>query len=291
MVQPSTGPEAGTYSKRTPLFDLHRESGPDVAHLNLHKTFCIPHGGGGPGVGPIDVREHLKPYLPGHVHLRGDGVKNGSVAAAPCGSARILAISWDYIAMMGRNGLRKATEVAILNAENYMAARLEPHFPVLYKGNARLVAHECIIDLRPLKDSAGVSVEDIAKRLMDFGFHAPIMSWPVAGILMIEPTESESKAEIDRFCDAMIAIRTEIRKIEDGSIDPEISTLILAPHTLDDIIGDWDRPYSREEAGYPVASLREDKYWSPANRIDQVFGHRHLVCSCPPLEAYQDLAE
>ena len=161
--------------------------------------------------------------------------------------------------MMGRNGLRKATEVAILNAKNYMAARLEPHFPVLYKGNAGLVAHECIIDVRPLKDSAGVSVEDIAKGLLDFGFHAPTMSWPVAGILMIEPTESESKAEIDRFCDAMIAIRTEIRKIEDGSIDPEINPLILAPHTLDEIIGDWDRPYSREEAGYPVASLREDK--------------------------------
>ena len=264
--------------------------GPDVAHLNLHKTFCIPHGGGGPGVGPIGVREHLKPYLPGHAHLPGDGAKNGPVAAAPWGSAGILAISWAYIAMMGRNGLRKATEVAILNA-NYMAARLEPHFPVLYKGSAGLVAHECIIDVRPLKDSAGVSVEDIAKRLMDFGFHAPTMSWPVAGTLMIEPTESESKAEIDRFCDAMIAIRAEIRKIEDGSIDPENNPLMLAPHTLDDIIGDWDRPYTREEAGYPVASLREDKYWSPVNRIDQVFGDRHLVCSCPPLEAYQDAAE
>jgi glycine dehydrogenase len=264
--------------------------GPDVAHLNLHKTFCIPHGGGGPGVGPIGVRAHLAGFIPGHAHLEQSSGERRPVAAAPWGSAGILAISWAYIAMMGSNGLRRATEIAILNA-NYMARRLEPHFPVLYKGAKALVAHECIIDVRPLKDSADVTVEDIAKRLMDYGFHAPTMSWPVAGTLMIEPTESESKAEIDRFCDAMIAIRQEIRRIEEGELDRGNNPLANAPHTLEDLMEEWARPYPREEAAYPVSSLREDKYWSPVNRIDQVFGDRHLVCSCPPIDAYRNAAE
>lgn len=265
--------------------------GPDVAHLNLHKTFCIPHGGGGPGVGPIGVRAHLKAFLPGHAHMpASEFATRDPVSAAPWGSAGILAISWAYIAMMGGNGLKRATEIAILNA-NYMAKRLEPHFPVLYKGADGLVAHECIIDVRPLKDSAGISVEDIAKRLMDYGFHAPTMSWPVAGTLMIEPTESESKAEIDRFCDAMIAIRDEARRIESGELPQDDNPLVHAPHTIDDIMGDWARAYSREEAVFPVASLRADKYWVPVNRIDQVYGDRHLVCSCPPLEAYLDAAD
>ena len=264
--------------------------GPDVAHLNLHKTFCIPHGGGGPGVGPIGVCAHLKPFLPGHEHLEGAARECRPVSAAPWGSAGILAISWAYIALMGGNGLKRATEVAILNA-NYMAHRLEPHFPVLYKGTAGRVAHECIIDVRALKDSAGISVEDIAKRLMDFGFHAPTMSWPVAGTLMIEPTESESKEELDRFCNAMIEIREEARRIESGEYDRENNPLVNAPHTADDVMRDWDRPYDRERAIYPTADQREDKYWPPVNRIDQVYGDRHLVCSCPPLDAYLDAAE
>ena len=264
--------------------------GPDVAHLNLHKTFCIPHGGGGPGVGPIGVCDHLTAFLPGHWHLEGAAADSSPVSAAPWGSASILAISWAYIALMGANGLKRATEIAILNA-NYMARRLEPHFPVLYKGTNGLVAHECIIDVRPLKDAADVSVEDIAKRLMDYGFHAPTMSWPVAGTLMIEPTESESKAELDRFCDAMISIREEVRRIESGDYDQENNPLSNAPHTVDDVMGDWERPYDRELAAYPVHSLRDDKYWPPVNRIDQVYGDRHLVCSCPPLDAYLDAAE
>lgn len=264
--------------------------GPDVAHLNLHKTFCIPHGGGGPGVGPIGVRSHLKSFLPGHLHLEESGPEGSPVSAAPWGSAGILAISWAYIALMGGNGLKRATEVAILNA-NYMARRLEPHFPVLYKGANGLVAHECIIDVRPLKESADVSVEDIAKRLMDYGFHAPTMSWPVAGTLMIEPTESESRAELDRFCDAMIAIRQEVRRIENGELERDNNPLVNAPHTVDDVIGDWDRPYPAIEGAYPVDGLKEDKYWPPVNRIDQVFGDRHLVCSCPPLDAYMDAAD
>ena len=264
--------------------------GPDVAHLNLHKTFCIPHGGGGPGVGPIGVRAHLTAFLPGHSHLEGAAADSSPVSAAPWGSAGILAISWAYIALMGANGLKRATEIAILNA-NYMAQRLKPHFPVLYKGANGLVAHECIIDVRPLKDAADVSVEDIAKRLMDYGFHAPTMSWPVAGTLMIEPTESESKAELDRFCDAMISIREEVQRIESGDYDQENNPLSNAPHTVDDVMGDWDRSYDRETAAYPAQSLRDDKYWPPVNRIDQVYGDRHLVCSCPPLDAYLDAAE
>ena len=266
--------------------------GPDVAHLNLHKTFCIPHGGGGPGVGPIGVAAHLAPYLPGHPVVPECGPKGvGAVSAAPWGSASILPISWAYIALMGAEGLTKATQVAILNA-NYIAKRLSPHYPVVYTGAHGLVAHECIVDVRMFKDSADVAVDDVAKRLMDYGFHAPTMSWPVAGTLMIEPTESESRAEIDRFCDAMIAIREEIRRIETGKLDRKDNPLKNAPHTLDDIVSaDWKRPYSIEEAVFPVSSLREDKYWPPVNRIDQVYGDRHLMCSCLPPEAYQEAAE
>jgi len=267
--------------------------GADVAHLNLHKTFAIPHGGGGPGVGPIGVAEHLAPFLPGHPLRPEAGPEGGvgAVAAAPWGSAGVLPISWAYIALMGRDGLARATAVAILNA-NYIAKRLAPHYPVLYTGPGGLVAHECIIDLRALKDSAEISVDDVAKRLMDYGFHAPTMSWPVAGTLMIEPTESESKVELDRFCDAMIAIREEIRKVEAGDWPQGDNPLVNAPHTVEEIAAaDWAHPYSREEAVFPVAGLRADKYWPPVNRIDQAYGDRHLVCSCPPLDAYQQAAE
>jgi glycine dehydrogenase len=261
--------------------------------MNLHKTFCIPHGGGGPGIGPIGVKAHLAPYLPGHP-LRpeaGPDTGIGPVSAAPWGSAGILPISWAYIAMMGRDGLRKATEVAILSA-NYLAARLAPHYPVLYTGAHGLVAHECIIDLRPLKESSGISVDDVAKRLMDYGFHAPTMSFPVAGTLMIEPTESEPLAELDRFCEAMIAIRGEIRRIEQGHQDREDNPLKHAPHTMADVAADqWSHAYGREEAAFPVAGLRDNKYWPPVNRIDQVYGDRHLVCACPPLDAYKNAAE
>jgi glycine dehydrogenase len=259
--------------------------GPDVAHVNLHKTFCIPHGGGGPGVGPIGVAEHLAPYLPGDPRER----DAGAVTAAPWGSAGILPISWTYIALMGRDGLKKATEVAILNA-NYIARRLSLHFPVLYTGPGGFVAHECIIDVRPLKDSAGIAVDDIAKRLMDFGFHAPTMSFPVPGTLMIEPTESESKAELDRFCDAMIAIREEIADVESGALEAGNNPLVNAPHTMADLI-DWDRPYGIERAVFPTAWVAADKYWPTVNRIDQVYGDRNLVCSCLPLEDYRDAAE
>ena len=259
--------------------------GPDVAHVNLHKTFCIPHGGGGPGVGPIGVGEHLAPHLPGHALTK----KSGAVTAAPWGSAGILPISWAYIALMGCQGLKKATSVAILNA-NYMAKKLGPHYPVLYTGPDGFVAHECIIDVRHLKDSVGISVDDIAKRLMDYGFHAPTMSFPVAGTLMIEPTESESRAELDRFCDAMIAIRGEIAEIESGALATEDNPLVNAPHTTADLL-DWDRPYSIERAVFPMASVAADKYWPTVNRIDQVYGDRNLVCSCLPLEAYENAAE
>jgi glycine dehydrogenase len=258
--------------------------GGDVSHLNLHKTFCIPHGGGGPGVGPIGVKSHLAPFLPGHGSVGLEGI--GAVAAAPWGSASILPITWTYITLMGRDGLRHATVMAILNA-NYIARRLEPHYPVLYRGENGLVAHECILDLRPLKDSTGISVDDVAKRLMDFGFHAPTMSFPVPGTLMIEPTESESKAELDRFCDAMIAIRAEIAKVASGEFDARDNPLVNAPHTAEAIAGEWTHPYSRELAAYPVASLRGNKYWSPVGRVDNVYGDRNLVCACPPMSDYE----
>jgi glycine dehydrogenase len=267
--------------------------GADVAHLNLHKTFCIPHGGGGPGVGPIGVGKHLQPYLPNHplVGEAGPETGMGPVSAAPWGSALILPISWSYIAMMGPAGLKRATEVAILNA-NYIAKRLGEHFPIVYSGPGGLVAHECIVDPRAFKASAEVTVDDIAKRLMDYGFHAPTMSWPVAGTLMIEPTESESKAELDRFCDAMIAIRAEIGRIESGDWTQDDNPLHGAPHTLDEVTAsEWSHAYDRETAAFPVASLREAKYWPPVARIDQAYGDRHLVCACPPLTAYQDAAE
>ena len=248
--------------------------GSDVSHLNLHKTFCIPHGGGGPGVGPIGVGAHLVPFLPGHRTVEGEEDHVGAVSAAAYGSAGILPISWAYVAMMGASGLKRATEVAILSA-NYLAKRLGAHYPVLYTGRDGLVAHECIIDLRPLKDACGVTVDDVAKRLMDYGFHAPTMSFPVAGTLMIEPTESESLAELDRFCEAMIAIRAEIAAVEKGEIAAEPSPLRHAPHTAEDVISDgWDRAYSREVGAYPVARLRHTKMWPPVGRIDNVHGDR-----------------
>lgn len=261
--------------------------GGDVSHLNLHKTFCIPHGGGGPGMGPIGVKAHLVPHLPGHPETGGD---EGPVSAAPYGSPSLLPISWAYCLLMGGEGLTQATRVAILNA-NYIAQRLEGAYEVLYKGKTGRVAHECIIDTRPFERSAGVTVEDIAKRLMDCGFHAPTMSWPVAGTLMIEPTESETKAELDRFCDAMLAIREEIRDIEEGRIDRDNNPLKNAPHTMEDLVKDWDRPYSREQGCFPPGAFRVDKYWPPVNRVDNVYGDRHLVCTCPPMEEYQEAAE
>ncbi|MBH62866.1 MAG: glycine dehydrogenase (aminomethyl-transferring) [Alphaproteobacteria bacterium] len=267
--------------------------GADVMHFNLHKTFCIPHGGGGPGMGPIGAKSHLAPFMPNHPLIEEAGPETGvgPISAGPWGSALILPISWAYIALMGDAGLRKATEVAILNA-NYMARRLEPHYPVVYRGQNDFVAHECIIDCRRIQDDTGVTVEDIAKRLMDYGFHAPTMSWPVAGALMIEPTESESRHELDRFCDAMISIREEISEIERGEADAEDNLLHNAPHTMDDIAdAEWTHPYSRERAVFPVPGLRESKYWPPVNRIDQVYGDRHLICVCPPLEAYAQAAE
>ena len=272
---------------------LPGQFGPDVAHLNLHKTFCIPHGGGGPGVGPIGVAAHLAPFLPGHPLVPESGPAGGigPVSAAPWGSAGILPISWAYIAMMGRSGLTRASEVAILSA-NYIARQLAPHYPVLYTAPGGLVAHECIVELRHLKKSAGIEVDDVAKRLMDYGFHAPTMSFPVAGTLMIEPTESESKAELDRFCDAMIAIRAEIAAIEEGRADPADNPLKNAPHTMDDIAdAAWNRSYSREQAVFPADGLRQAKYWPPVNRIDQVHGDRNLICACPPLESYSEAAE
>jgi glycine dehydrogenase len=261
--------------------------GSDVSHLNLHKTFCIPHGGGGPGMGPIGVKAHLAPHLPGHPETDG---KAGAVSAAPHGSASVLPISWSYILMMGAEGLTQATKVAILNA-NYIAARLKGAYDVLYKSETGRVAHECIIDTRPLQASCGVTVDDIAKRLIDCGFHAPTMSWPVAGTLMIEPTESETKAELDRFCDAMLAIREETRAIESGAMDRENNPLKNAPHTVQDLVGEWERPYSREQACFPPGAFRVDKYWPPVNRVDNVYGDRNLVCSCPPVTDYLEAAE
>ncbi|WFU19477.1 aminomethyl-transferring glycine dehydrogenase [Bradyrhizobium sp. CB3481] len=266
--------------------------GADVSHLNLHKTFCIPHGGGGPGMGPIGVKAHLAPYLPGHPATDGATAHPvGPVSAAPFGSASILTISYIYILMMSGEGLQRATEVAILNA-NYIASRLDPHFPVLYRNAKGRVAHECIVDPRALKTTTGVTVDDIAKRLIDYGFHAPTMSFPVAGTLMIEPTESESKAELDRFCDAMIAIRSEITEIEIGRWKVEASPLRHAPHTVHDIVDDaWNRPYSRATGCFPDGISRTDKYWSPVGRVDNVYGDRNLVCSCPPVEDYAQAAE
>jgi glycine dehydrogenase len=264
------------------------DMGADVCHINLHKTFCIPHGGGGPGMGPIAVAPHLVPFLPGHPLADvGGGVEAiGPVSAAPWGSASILPISYMYMELMGGDGLTQATKVAILSA-NYIAHRLDAHFPVLYKGTRGLIAHECILDCRPYKTSAGIEVEDIAKRLMDYGFHAPTVSFPVAGTLMVEPTESESRGELDRFCDAMIAIREEIRAIEEGRADRQNNVLKRAPHTMAQIVSsDWTRPYSREAAAFPAPWTRAHKFWPSVGRIDAAFGDRTLVCSCPPIEEY-----
>ena len=260
--------------------------GADVCHINLHKTFAIPHGGGGPGMGPIAVAEHLKPFLPGHPLESPDRGQVGPVAAAPFGSASILPISWMYIVMLGAEGLKRASQVAIANA-NYMAQRLRPHYPVLYHGEGGFCAHEFIIDARAFKKTAGIDVEDIAKRLMDFGFHSPTMSFPVPGTLMIEPTESESKPELDRFCDAMIAIREEIRALEQGRGDPALSALRHAPHTADVVTRtEWTQPYTRQHAAFPAPWTRDHKYWPPVGRIDNAAGDRHLVCVCPPVQAY-----
>ncbi|EPW6410097.1 aminomethyl-transferring glycine dehydrogenase [Vibrio vulnificus] len=261
--------------------------GSDVSHLNLHKTFCIPHGGGGPGMGPIGVKSHLAPFLPGHIENGVEG-KEFAVSAADLGSASILPISWAYIAMMGADGLTEATKVAILNA-NYVMERLRPHYPVLYRGTNGRVAHECIIDIRPLKEETGISEEDIAKRLMDYGFHAPTMSFPVAGTLMVEPTESEDLEELDRFCDAMIAIREEMSKVKNGEWPLENNPLVNAPHTQVDLMEEqWDRPYPREIACFPSAATKRSKYWPTVNRVDNVYGDRNLVCSCPGIENYEE---
>lgn len=263
------------------------EIGSDVSHLNLHKTFCIPHGGGGPGMGPIGVKKHLERFLPGHPETGGE---TGPVSAAPYGSASILPISWAYCMLMGGEGLTQATKVAILNA-NYIAARLDDAFPVLYRGRHGRVAHECIIDPRAFDESSEVTVEDIAKRLMDSGFHAPTMSWPVAGTLMIEPTESETKAELDRFIEAMLSIRSEIAEIESGALPKDNNPLKLAPHTVNDLVAEWDRPYSREQGCFPPGAFRVDKYWPPVGRVDNAHGDRNLICQCPPLENYVEAAE
>ena len=270
------------------------EMGADVMHINLHKTFAIPHGGGGPGMGPIGVKVHLAPFLPGHPLVEGvnpaAGQKGtvGTVSAAPWGSASILTISWAYIAMMGADGLRRATQVAILNA-NYIAARLREHYPVLYTGRNGMVAHECILDLRPIKQRSNITVDDIAKRLVDYGFHAPTMSFPVADTLMIEPTESENKRELDRFCDAMISIRKEIERVEQGESDRENNPLKNAPHTHRLLLEpEWKMPYSKQEAFYPLHTIRDDKYWPPVGRVDNLHGDRNLFCSCPPIEDYSE---
>ena len=261
--------------------------GSDVSHLNLHKTFCIPHGGGGPGMGPIGVKSHLAPFLPGHIENGADG-ENFAVSAADMGSASILPISWAYIAMMGEVGLTDATKVAILNA-NYVMEQLRPHYPILYRGSNGRVAHECIIDIRPLKEDTGISEEDIAKRLMDYGFHAPTMSFPVAGTLMVEPTESEDLEELDRFCDAMIAIREEMTKVKNGEWPLDNNPLVNAPHTQVDLAKEeWDRPYSRELGCFPSKATKSWKYWPTVNRVDNVYGDRNLICSCPSIDNYED---
>ena len=259
--------------------------GADVCHLNLHKTFCIPHGGGGPGMGPICVAPQLVPFLP--MHPLEEVVEPNTISAAPWGSASILTISWVYIALMGAKGLKLATEMAILNA-NYMAQRLAPHYPILYTGKNGLVAHECIIDLHDCKNIAGIEVDDIAKRLMDYGFHAPTVSWPVAGTMMIEPTESESKAELDRFCDAMIAIKQEVNAIASGDLEKLDNPLKNAPHTAESLLADdWAHAYSRHQAAYPAPWLKEHKFWASVGRIDNAFGDRNFVCSCLPIQAYE----
>jgi glycine dehydrogenase len=272
--------------------------GADVCHLNLHKTFCIPHGGGGPGMGPICVRKHLAPFLSGHPvvspfvdqsavnNAAGAGSKaTGAVSAAPWGSPSILVISWMYIAMMGADGLKRATQVAMLNA-NYMAKRIEGRFPVLYRGSKGLCAHEFILDTRKAVAAAGCTVDDIAKRLMDYGFHAPTMSFPVAGTLMIEPTESEDKAELDRFCEAMNGIASELEEVATGKADKGSNVLKHAPHTQAVVCGDeWSRPYARSKAAYPAAWLKDSKFWPPVSRIDNPFGDRNLICTCPPMTA------
>ena len=266
------------------------EIGADVSHVNLHKTFCIPHGGGGPGMGPIGVKAHLAPYLANHsiIKIRSTEKENTAVSAAPWGSSSILPISWMYITMMGGQGLLKATQVAILNA-NYLAVKLSEHYPVLYTGNSGMVAHECIIDMRPLKQASGVSEEDIAKRLMDFGFHEPTMSFPVAGTLMIEPTESESKEELDRFIEAMIQIRQEIDQVESGKVDAENNPLKNAPHTMHDMVDEnWERPYTKLQAAFPMGGSMDSKYWPAVNRIDNVYGDRNLFCACPAIENYEE---
>jgi glycine dehydrogenase len=270
------------------------EIGADVMHINLHKTFSIPHGGGGPGMGPIGVKSHLAPYLPDHPVVEGvnpaAGVHGtiGTISAAPWGSASILTISWAYIAMMGAQGLRQATLNAILNA-NYIARRLAPHYPVLYTGQNGMVAHECIIDLRQIKETSGVSVDDVAKRLIDYGFHSPTMSFPVADTLMIEPTESENKRELDRFCDAMLSIRREIEAIEKGNADKKDNLLKNAPHTAKLLVDEsWDRPYSKRDAYFPINTRRDDKYWPPVGRIDNLYGDKNLFCSCIPMDEYNN---
>ena len=258
--------------------------GADVCHLNLHKTFCIPHGGGGPGVGPIGVAAHLVPFLPGHPLQPNPEQAIGPVSAAALGSASILPISWMYLRMMGAEALRQASAVALLSA-NYLAQRLDPHYPVLFRGATGRVAHECILDLRPLKRDAGIDVDDIAKRLMDYGFHAPTVSWPVAGTVMVEPTESESLLELDRFAEAMIAIRNEVRAIEAGELDAQDNPLKRAPHTMAAVTADdWDRSYSRQQAAFPLADQQQQKVWPAVARIDNAFGDRNLICTCPSVE-------
>jgi glycine dehydrogenase len=271
------------------------EFGGDVSHLNLHKTFCIPHGGGGPGVGPVCVVDDLVPHLPANPARHGDAGPQaiGAISAAPLGNAAVLPISWMYIRMMGADGLKAATEAAILSA-NYVAARLADHYDIHFSGNVEGVkgggvAHECILDLRPLKESSGVGAEDVAKRLIDYGFHAPTLSFPVPGTLMVEPTESEPRVELDRFCDAMIAIREEIRRVEQGAWPRDDNPLRAAPHTAEALMkAEWPHPYTREEAAYPVKSLRGQKYWSPVGRVDNVYGDRNLFCSCVPLAAHDE---
>jgi glycine dehydrogenase len=260
--------------------------GADVCHVNLHKTFCIPHGGGGPGMGPIGVAQHLAKFLPRHPVIAVGGEQGvGPISAAPWGSASILLISWAYITMMGHEGLKRASEVAILNA-NYVADRLHASFPVFYRGKRGRVAHECILDTRGVKRTAGIEVDDIAKRLMDYGFHAPTMSFPIAGTLMVEPTESEAKPELDRFCEAMIAIRAEIRAVEEGTMPRDDNPLKHAPHTAEAIAsGDWKHPYSREQAAFPAPWTRSRKFWPAVGRINNAQGDRHLVCSCPPIDS------